>query len=233
MEKINDYLHQQKQDSAYKFSCAMTEFLAATTKERLYRHSREYNWKISNLPHTNMKKVVVIKKSKSDFPELWVSSTYTRYRNAIKTYLKHYFGIERLPSEFHVDHLLPKNTFGTNHPEYFIRLFLIPSYINCGYGAFLEKKLSTYESEKDINGGYHVSYENMYKIMNIKPLKKTKSYEEVELWAKNTAFILSNEIKENPNDSYPFIARQFAIIFGITNVYKYYQLSFGYTYVDL
>lgn len=61
MEKINDYLHQQKQDSAYKFTCAMTEFLAATTKERLYRHSREYNWKISNLPHTNMKKVVVIK----------------------------------------------------------------------------------------------------------------------------------------------------------------------------
>lgn len=73
----------------------------------------------------------------------------------------------------------------------------------------------------------------MYKIMNIKPLKKTKSYEEVEFWAKNTAFILSNEIKENPNDSYPFIARKFAIIFGISNVYKYYQLSFGYTCVDL
>ena len=73
----------------------------------------------------------------------------------------------------------------------------------------------------------------MYKIMNIKPLKKTKSYEEVELWAKNTAFILSNEIKENPNDSYPFIARNFAILFGITNVHKYYQLSMGYTYVNL
>ena len=70
MEKINDYLHQQKQDSAYKFSCAMTEFLAATTKERLYRHSREYNWKISYLPHTNMKKSCSYKKIKIRFSRI-------------------------------------------------------------------------------------------------------------------------------------------------------------------
>ena len=233
MEKIIDFIKKQEKDSIWQFGNGMSEFLAATTQERLYRHSREYNWKPSFLPHTNSQKVLIIKKSNSDFPELWVSSTYTRYRNAFKIYLRHYFGIDNFSSEFHVDHLLSKNTFGKNHPEYFIRLFLIPSYINCSYGAFFEKKQSNCDREKDINGGYHVSFENMYKILNVKPLKKTHSYEVVELWAKNTAFMLSNEIKENPNDLYPFIARNFAILFGITNVHKYYQLSMGYTYVNL
>lgn len=67
---IKDYISRQEEDATYQFSNNMTEFLAATTYERIYRHTKEYNWNISYVKHTDQKKVLVIEKAKNKFPEL-------------------------------------------------------------------------------------------------------------------------------------------------------------------
>lgn len=61
---IKDYISQQEEDATYQFSNNMTEFLAATTYERIYRHAKEYNWNISYVKHTAQKKGFSYKKSK-------------------------------------------------------------------------------------------------------------------------------------------------------------------------
>ena len=145
----------------------MVEFLAATTYERIHRHAKEFNWNISHIKHTDQKKVLVIKKAKkakNKFPELWVSSTYTRYRHAFKNFLDEYFQIKFIPAKYHVDHIISRKIFLKKHPEYFIRLFLLDRKTNCKYGALYEKLLAHYENKKDINDGYHISYINMAKI---------------------------------------------------------------------
>lgn len=157
----------QEKDSTYQFSNNMVEFLAATTYERIHRHAKEFNWNISHIKHTDQKKVLVIKKAKkakNKFPELWVSSTYTRYRHAFKNFLDEYFQIKFIPAKYHVDHIISRKIFLKKHPEYFIRLFLLDRKTNCKYGALYEKLLAHYENKKDINDGYHISYINMAKI---------------------------------------------------------------------
>lgn len=176
----------------------MTEFLAATTYERIYRHAKEYNWNISYVKHTDQKKVLVIEKAKNKFPELWVSSTYTRYRHAFRNFLNEYFQIDKIPANYHVDHVISRKIFLKKHPEYFIRLFLLDRKTNCKYGALYEKLLAHFENKKDINGGYHISYMNMAKIYNIGLPKYSSSLKQLEQWAENTAIFFGKKLNENP-----------------------------------
>lgn len=184
---IENYISLQEKDSTYQFSNNMTEFLAATTYEKIHRYAKEYNWNISYVKHTAQKKVLVIEKAKNKFPELWVSSTYTRYRHAFKTFLDEYFQIKFIPAKYHVAHIISRKIFLKKHPEYFIRLFLLDRKTNCKYGALYEKLLAQFESKKDINGGYHISYINMAKIYNIELPKYSNSLEQLEKWSENTA----------------------------------------------
>lgn len=52
----------QEQYTKHELCQNMAETLVATTKERLYRHSHEYNWTISYLEHTDKNKVFLITK---------------------------------------------------------------------------------------------------------------------------------------------------------------------------
>lgn len=196
---IKDYISRQEENATYQFSNNMTEFLAATTYERIYRHAKEYNWNISYVKHTDQKKVLVIEKAKNKFPELWVSSTYTRYRHAFRNFLNEYFKIDKIPANYHVDHVISRKIFLKKHPEYFIRLFLLDRKTNCKYGALYEKLLAHFENKKDINGGYHISYMNMAKIYNIGLPKYSSSLKQFEQWAENTAIFFGKKINENPD----------------------------------
>lgn len=98
---LNDFITLQKQYTKHELCQNMAETLVATTKERLYRHSHKYNWTISYLEHTDKNKVFLITKKNKTFPEIWVSSTYTRYRAAFKKYLKEFFAIDNIPFDFH------------------------------------------------------------------------------------------------------------------------------------
>ena len=136
---LNGFITLQEQYTKHELCQNMAETLVATTKERLYRHSHEYNWTISYLEHTDKNKVFLITKKNKTFPEIWVSSTYTRYRAAFKKYLKEFFAIDNIPFDFHVDHMQSKVFFKNKYPEYFIRLFLLDKKINCYYGCKYEK----------------------------------------------------------------------------------------------
>ena len=113
---------------------------------------------------------ILTKKSFSDnkknktFPEIWVSSTYTRYRAAFKKYLKEFFAIDNIPFNFHVDHMQSKVFFKNKYPEYFIRLFLLDKKINCYYGCKYEKLQASYEKNRKPHGGYHMSFIQIAKI---------------------------------------------------------------------
>ena len=102
---LNDFITLQEQYTKHELCQNMEETLVATTKESLYRHSHEYNWTISYLEHTDKNKFFLITKKNKNFPEIWVSSTYTRYRAAFKKYLNEFFAIDNIPFDFHVDHM--------------------------------------------------------------------------------------------------------------------------------
>ena len=60
------------------------------------------------------KKVLVIEKAKNKFHELWVSSTYTRYRYAFRNFLDEYFQINSIPVKYQVDHIISRKIFLKN-----------------------------------------------------------------------------------------------------------------------
>lgn len=65
---LNDFITLQEQYTKHELCQNMAETLVATTKERLYRHSHEYNWTISYLEHTDKNKVFLITKKNKNFP---------------------------------------------------------------------------------------------------------------------------------------------------------------------
>lgn len=38
-----------------------------------------------------------------------------------------------MPKDYHVNHFIPKGIFKNEHPEYFIRLMLLPRHNNCSF----------------------------------------------------------------------------------------------------
>ena len=56
---IEKFLYFQKESLIFEVSNRMSECLSATTRERLFRHSKEFGWKIFSLPRTNYNKVLI------------------------------------------------------------------------------------------------------------------------------------------------------------------------------
>ncbi|ULQ60769.1 hypothetical protein K7I13_05740 [Brucepastera parasyntrophica] len=193
-----DFINLQKESLLYELKNRMAECLSATTKERLFRHAKTYNWEISVLPKTDFGKVLIIKKQGSKIPEIWVCSTYTKYRAAFNKYLFEYFNIsEKIPQKYHVDHSLPKSRFGKNFPDYFIRLFLINHDVNCSYGAVFEKTFYQFESTKKPSGGFHVDLIATLKIFGYSLIAKKSTHTERNEWALITSKKLEKDGLEN------------------------------------
>lgn len=231
MITVKEFIDMQNAYTSQEFTTNMKECLVATTYNRIFCHAKEYKWNISSVPHTNKKKVLVILKPEKLFPELWVSSTYTRYRSAFIKYLKDYFNIDENINDFHVDHILSKKLFQNKHPEYYIRLCLIPKSINVKYGSLYEKVFSNSWEQKDVNGGFHMTYLNLTKIWGI-PLPKYKStQEEREEWSMKTAVFISKKINENSEDLFPGILLNLYDGYRNLNINKLYPLLGGYVKV--
>jgi hypothetical protein len=62
IEKLRCFLDNQKESLINEYRNNMTKCLSATTRERLFRHAKQYNWKITSLSNTNPNKVYIIKK---------------------------------------------------------------------------------------------------------------------------------------------------------------------------
>lgn len=120
---LNDFLKKQKEDLISEFKNDMSTCLIATTRERIARHSVQYNWEISQLGNVKPSSAIVIQKA-NKLPELWVNWSYTRYRRAFIEFLKYFHGFkdDKIPRKLQVDHLQPTYRFKKEHPVYFIRL---------------------------------------------------------------------------------------------------------------
>ena len=188
------FLDIQKESLIDELKCKMSTCLSATTKERLTRHAKEYNWKITSLPKTDNNKVYIIKKETVKIPEIWVSSIYARYREAFKKYLFNYFDLQlKIPKNYHVDHSIPKLCFGNKFPDYFIRLFLVDKKMNCSFGATYEKTFYQSEFNKEHNGGFHINLITILKVLGISLPPKNFNDEERDNWVIKT----SKQLEEN------------------------------------
>ena len=184
----------------------MTHCLSATTKQRLFKHAQSYNWKIEVLPKTRFENVLIIKKNNSIIPEIWVCSTYTKYKRAFSKFLMEYFRLDfEISKDYHVDHSLPKIRFKKLYLDYFIRLFLIDKNINCSYGATYEKMFFEKEFNQKPNGGFHISMITILKVLGYSIPKKRTDEIERKNWAYITSKKLEKEGLENWEWHYPFL----------------------------
>jgi len=216
-EKLRNFLDNQKESIVYESTHKMHTCLSATTRERLFRHAKKYNWEITSLPKTNPDKVYIINKENTKFPEIWVSSTYTKYREAFNKYLFHYFDFhQKITKNYHVDHSTPKLCFKNNNLEYFIRLLLIDSKVNCSFGATFEKNFYQFESNKEHKGGFHVSMIEILKIFGIPLIPKNTNFFERKDWAKKTSIQLEEKGLEEWELHYPGLIE--IIYYGYKNL---------------
>ena len=217
IEKLRGFLNYQKESLVYEYRNNMTTCLSATTKERLFSHAKQFNWKITSLPKTNPDKVYIIKKENVKYPEIWVSSTYTKYREAFNKYLINYFDFQqKIPRNYHVDHSTPKLCFKNNYPEYFIRLFLVDRKVNCSFGATYEKTFYQFESNNKHIGGFHVSMIEFLKIFGIPLVPKNSNEKERDKWALKTSMQLEENGLEEWKWHYPGLLD--VVYFGYKNL---------------
>ena len=195
---LANFIELQRKSLIYEARNGVTTCLAATTKDRLFRHAKEYEWEINPLEKVNSEKVLVVKKKNTIIPEIWVCSTYTKCRQAFNKYLLENFNFHgRIPKEYHVDHSLPKSRFGKQSPEYYIRLFLISSTINCSYGAVYEKGFYKPEFDSEPSGGFHICLMTFLKVLGYSILPKYSNESARESWALTISQKLENDGLEN------------------------------------
>jgi len=190
---ILHYLKKQKKNLIHEFKNNMSTCLIAMPYENINRHALQYNWEISYLEHIKPTSAVIIQKP-SMLPELWINRTYTRYRHAFIEYLKQYYQYtDKLPSTLQVDHLQSTYRFKKDHPQYFIRLYLIERTINTSYGAGFEK--SFYKNERNTipKGGIHMDWITFLKVYGVKLPSKQLSPDEWSSWT----WLLALELDKN------------------------------------
>lgn len=192
---LEDYLRQQKESIIHQFSKEMTMCLIATTKERLVLHSQLYGWSLYAVPGTDQKSVMVVQKSNSSVPELWVKWDCKSYRKAFISFLNYYYfiSLKTIPSNFQVDHLQSKSRFRAEHNGYFIRLALVDRRVNASHGAGFEKSFNATESLRDLEGGIHMDWMSFLKAYGITLPSKRASQSEWQSWAHETAVIMEKE----------------------------------------
>ena len=225
---IEEFLKHQEDDIKNQFINNMYECLIATKLDRITRHAKEYHWTLSFVIKTARKKVIVVKKAHSVFPELWVSSKYRNYRQAFIKYIAQFFSVtDSISPSQHVDHIMPISRFRNKYPQYFIRLFLLDKKMNCSFGAGYEKSLNQFESKKEPNGGFHLDGITLLKLLGIKIPKKNSTADEREKWAKETAHLLENKGFGKWIDNYPMLL--VGLYDGYRNIplHKDFTLSYG------
>ncbi|PAY03168.1 hypothetical protein CKO50_01180 [Pseudoalteromonas sp. HM-SA03] len=183
----------QKTYLVEEFKNEMATCLIATTQARLLRHASEYNWDVFRLPSTRPTSALVIQKH-GGLPELWVKSSYTRYRKAFLAYLNEFFFMkcDKIPKNWQVDHLQPKCRFKQEHPVYFIRLHLIDRAINSSYGAGFEKSFYSFEREIEPFGGIHMDWLVFLKAYGIRLPSKRLGEDEWAHWSWEVASSLAD-----------------------------------------
>lgn len=191
---VRQFLELQQSSILEDFRDRMSTCLIATTRERLLRHSKEYNWTIAGLGRISPMSALVVKKENLE-PELWVRNGYGGYRKAFLRFLNKYYEIEpaSLSVNFQVDHLHPSSRFTKEHTTYFIRLALVARRINSSYGAGFERLLYERERQRDLNGGIHMDWMAFLKIRGVSLPTKTKGLTFWQLWAWNYAKSIAKE----------------------------------------
>lgn len=172
----------------------MSICLIATTRERLQKHSKEYNWSIESIGRISPMSALVVTKKNLE-PELWVRNDYRDYRQAFQRFLDKYYkiGLASLSADWQVDHLHPLSRFTRKHATYFIRLALVARHINSSYGAGFERLLYKRERQRDLTGGIHMDWMAFLKIKGIRLPSKTSGLTFWQLWAWNCAKSIANE----------------------------------------
>jgi hypothetical protein len=188
------FVELQKKSLIKELKYKPAQCLSATTRERLFCHLKDFGWEIGKLSKTRFEKVIIIKKEHSIIPEIWVCSSYTKYREAFSKYLLEYFSYQgRIPQNYHIDHSLPRLRFGKLYPDYFIRLFLIDREVNCSYGAVYEKELYGSESNEEPYGGFHTNLITILKVLGYSIPSKATNVIERKNWALTTSRKLEND----------------------------------------
>lgn len=166
----------------------MSTCLIATTKDRLIRNSRSFQWRIEPLDGTRNDSAFVVLRTLDHesnlIPTLWVKVRYSNYHSAFKKYLISYFNcdIARIPHSLQVDHLHSRHRFKAEHKPYYIRLALIEREINSSFGAGFERRFYSKEREKIPQGGYHMDWFSFLKIYGIKPPSVRCTEVELSAW---------------------------------------------------
>lgn len=224
--RIEDFLKLQENNIRELFCNDMSQCLIAIAVEKIEQLSRDYQWNISFLSHTDHKKVLIITKKNDSFPEIWVSSTYTRYRLAFINYLKKFFLIDRIPDTLQVDHIFPRNYFKKKYSNYFIRLHLLDRKSNHSFGASWEK-LITNNKKNEPNGGYHLDYISLAKLFGYKLPGLNASQSERERWAINFSIVIENKWKEKRDINFPGILSVLNRGYANLNLHKVITTSVG------
>ena len=156
---LHDYFEIQRNSLIQEFKDDMSTCLIATTPERLIRHANEYGWALHSLKKSKSSSTQVIQKQGKQ-PELWVNNRYKGYRKAFTEFLQTFYNFKKnqIPLEWQVDHLQSTYRFKSDHPTYFVRLYLIDKSINASYGAGFEKMFYRNERERLPNGGIHMDW---------------------------------------------------------------------------
>ncbi|KGK41393.1 hypothetical protein LH51_08255 [Nitrincola sp. A-D6] len=191
---VRRFLELQQKSVLEDFRDRMGTCLIATTRERLQRHSTEYNWSIEGIGRISPISALVVTKENLE-PELWVRNGYRGYRQAFRRFLNKYYEIEptSLSADWQVDHLHPSSRFTREHTTYFIRLALVTRRINSSYGAGFERLLYECERQRDLNGGIHMDWMAFLKIRGVPLPSKTAGLTSWQLWAWNFAKSIASE----------------------------------------
>jgi len=192
---LDPYLKEQKRHICKEFSESMSTCIISTTIHKIFMHSKDYNWMLFSVPGTDQRSVVVIQKSHSSIPELWVRWNYKSYRKAFKNFLNFYYfmSLEKIPAIYQVDHLQSKSRFNPEHESYFVRLALLDRRINASHGAGFEKSFNATESFRELRGGIHMDWMAFLKAYGITLPSKRAPQSVWRTWAHETALLMEKE----------------------------------------
>jgi hypothetical protein len=100
--------------------------------------------------------------------EYWVDVSDKGYRNGFKNFLhsEYKLPVESVTRDLHADHMLNK-AFAAKHGMQYVRMAIVPSTYNQGWGGQIEKVL-TNTLARD-NSCYRLDYFIFMKVMNILP----------------------------------------------------------------
>ncbi|MDR1310288.1 MAG: hypothetical protein LBK01_00180 [Burkholderiaceae bacterium] len=190
MDYVN-FFSRQCEIALTEFENDPSDFVISQPLEFLEYQQDCFPWRIEPLRENSEKNAIVIQKPPPSYapnsesvPELWVRRSYSRYRSAFALFLHkfHSFDLKPIPICWHIDHIEPVSRFQKDHPDYFIRLFLINGHINSCYGGGLEREFYKNEREKTPSGAC-ADWVSILKCIGIEPPSKSIKEHGWAIWA--------------------------------------------------